>query len=118
MDEHKTRIIRALDARALDALEANSAANTDVDDDAFLERVDADFRSRDLQVEVDHLVHLQSDDGYEFTQEDADQLTASLNTMVGPLYGAVSLFVGALAKASVGSCHKVRARPSRRAWSA
>jgi hypothetical protein len=115
MDAHNTKIIRALDA-----LEANSAADTDVDHAAFLARVDADFRSLDLQVEVRRLLHLQSDDGYKFTQEEADQLTASLrvDAMVGPLYGAVSLFVGAVAKASVGSCHKVRARPSRRAWSA
>ena len=113
MDEHNTNI-----NRALDALEANSAADTDVDHAACLERVNADFRSLDLQVEVRRLLHLQSDDGYEFTQEELDQLTASLDAMVGPLYGAVSLFVGAVAKASVGSCHKVRARPSRRAWSA
>jgi hypothetical protein len=113
MDEHNANIIRALDA-----LEANSAADTDVDHAACLERVNADFRSLDLQVEVRRLLHLQSDDGYEFMQEEADQLNACLDTMVGPLYGAVSLFVGAVAKASVGSCHKVRARPSRRAWSA
>ena len=113
MDEHNTNI-----NRALDALEADSAANTDVEHAAFLERVDADIRSLDLQVEVARLFVLQSDDEYEFTKEEADQLTASLDAMVGPLYGAVSLFVGAVAKASVGSCHKVRARPSRRAWSA
>jgi hypothetical protein len=90
MDEHNTNIIRALDARALDALEANSAADTDVDHDGFLERVDADIRCRDLQVEVDRLVHLQTDHGCEFTQEDLDRLNAFLDDMVGPLYGAVS----------------------------
>ena len=95
MDEHNTKIIRALDARALDALEANSAADTDVDHDGFLERVDADIRCRDLQVEVDRLVHLQTDHGCEFTQEDLDQLNAFLDDMVGPLYGAVSPLRGA-----------------------
>ena len=77
------------------ALEANSAADTDVDHDGFLERVDADIRCRDLQVEVDRLVHLQSDHGCEFTQEDLDQLNAFLDDMVGPLYGAVSPLRGA-----------------------
>jgi hypothetical protein len=93
MDEHNTKIIRALD------VEAHSAANTDVDFAAILMRVDADIRCLDLQVEVRRLLDLQTDVGYEFTQEDADQLTASLDAMVGPLYGAVSLFVGAVAKA-------------------